>query len=363
MSESVALSAKLYPHPFSREYWKQAASEFKKPRVLIFAALMIALRVALKSLGIPIAADLKINVAFFINAYGAMVFGPVVAIVAAAISDTLGCLLFPTGVYFFPFIFIEIAGSLTFALFLYRAEVTTTRVMLSRFVIDFVVNIVLNTPVMMLYYSVVMGKYYAWFDLIRIVKNLAMFPFESILLTLFLRLVIPSTKRLGYIYSDAEKLKFTKKNIITLIVLLVVGAAAVAGYGIYSYNNTSVSASYSSQERFGKNNEMAQYVREAHPELSDETVVAIIESGMRQVGKPELTYSVAVYKLNQEEFDKNLAEAKAKDANAAYTLETLEGYSKSKAKKDTSLDSLGMATIVVDKKTGELISYSDDLAK
>ena len=143
--------------------------------------------------------------------------------------------------------------------------------------------------------------------------------------------------------------------------LLVVGAAAVTGYGIYSYNNTSVSASYSSQERFGRNNEMAQYVREAHPELSDETVVAIIESGMRKVGKPELTYSVAVYRLNQEEFDKNLAEAK--DANAAYSLETLEGYSKSKAKKDTSLDSLGMATIVVDKKTGELISYTDDLAK
>ena len=37
-----------------------------------FAALMIALRVALKSLGIPIAADLRINVAFFINALGAM---------------------------------------------------------------------------------------------------------------------------------------------------------------------------------------------------------------------------------------------------------------------------------------------------
>ena len=43
MSESVALSARLYPHPFSREYWKQAASEFKKPRVLIFAALNIGM--------------------------------------------------------------------------------------------------------------------------------------------------------------------------------------------------------------------------------------------------------------------------------------------------------------------------------
>ena len=360
MTEKSQLSTELYPHPFSKAYWKQAASEFKKTNVLIFAALMIALRVVLKSLAIPIAADLKINIAFFINAYGAMVFGPVVAIVAAAISDTLGCILFPSGAYFFPFIFIEISGSLTFAMCLYRAKVSTKRVMLSRFIIDFGVNIVLNTPVMMWYYQIFYGKYYAWFDLLRIVKNLAMFPFESILLTLFLRLVIPPTKRLGYIYTDNEALKFTKKNVITLIALFLVGAAAVTGYAVYSYNNTSVSASFSAQERYEKNTSMEQYVRENHPELADETIVTVIESGYRTVGKSELTYSVAVYRLNEEEFEKNIAAAKEKDPDSTYGLETLQGYSKSKAKKDTSLESLGMATIVVDKKTGAFISYSDD---
>ena len=111
---------KLYDTPFSKEYWLQAAAEFKDLKVLLFAALMIALRVALKSVSIPIAANLRINIAFFINAYGAMVFGPVVAIAAAAVSDTLGCLLFPSGPYFFPFILTEIAGSLIFALFLYQ---------------------------------------------------------------------------------------------------------------------------------------------------------------------------------------------------------------------------------------------------
>ena len=121
-----------FPHPFSKAYWKCAASEMKKTRVLVFAALMIALRVALKPLGIQIVPYLRIEIAFFINAFGAMVFGPVVAILAAAVSDTLGCILFPTGVYFFPFIFIEIAGSLIFALFLYRSELTVGRVVLSR---------------------------------------------------------------------------------------------------------------------------------------------------------------------------------------------------------------------------------------
>ena len=223
-------SAALYPTPFSRAYWAQAASEFKSLRMLLFAALMIALRVALKSVSIPIAANLRINVAFFINAFGAMVFGPVVAIAAAAVSDTLGCLLFPTGVYFFPFIFIEIAGSLIFALFFYRARVTALRVTLSRFCIDFFVNIVLNTPVMWLYYQMILGKRYVLFDALRIVKNLALFPLESVLLVLFLRVVIPPAQKLGYVYSGPEELRFTGKNIVFLAFMAVLGAAAVALY-------------------------------------------------------------------------------------------------------------------------------------
>lgn len=347
----------LYPHPFSKAYWKQAASEFKQTKTLIFAALMIALRVVLKSLGIPIGVDLKINIAFFINAYGAMVFGPVVAIVAAAISDTLGCLLFPTGVYFFPFIFIEIAGSLIFALFLYRAEITATRVILSRFCIDFFVNIVLNTPVMWIYYKLVMGKYYAIFDLPRIVKNLAAFPIESFLLILFLRAVIPQTKKLGFVYSGVEKLRFNKKNVAVLAVLFIVGAASVSGYSVYSYNNTSLSASYTSSERLERNMAMTEIVAQREEQLADATVVGIIESATPKFGDPNVTYSVAVYTVDEEALEANIAAALEEDADSKYGMDTLRGYSKSKAKKDTSLVAAGYATIVVNKKTGEVVSY------
>ena len=221
---------RLYPHPFSQAYWRQALSEFRSTRVLLFAALMIALRVALKSLSIPIAPTLRINVAFFINAFGAMVFGPVVALAAAAVSDTLGCLLFPSGPYFFPFIFIEMAGSLIFALFLYRTEVTVLRVTLSRLCIDFFVNIVLNTPVMWLYYQMVLGRNYVLFDAMRVVKNLVMFPIESVLLVIFLRAVIPPARHLGYLRSGVERLRFTRGNIIFLAVMAAVGAGAVALY-------------------------------------------------------------------------------------------------------------------------------------
>ena len=354
MSQKDVNSRKLFATPFSKEYWRLAAGEFRKSRVLIFAALMIALRVALKSLGIPIAADLKINVAFFINAFGAMVFGPVVAIVAAAISDTLGCILFPTGVYFFPFIFIEIAGSLCFALFLYRAEVTAKRVILSRFCIDFIVNIVLNTPVMWLYYRMVMGRNYAIFDLIRIVKNLAMFPIESVLLILFLRMVMPPTYKLGYIYSKGDQLRFTKKNIILMVILVLVGALAVTGYAINNYNTTSLSASYSSSERLNRNTEMNAWVVGENADLSEEDTVTIIESAMRKVGDPNLTYTLAIYKVEAEGFAAKVAE------DSTYSMDVLNGLSKSKAASDPLLTRIGTATAITDKKTGDHISLTCD---
>lgn len=172
---------------------------------------MIALRVALKGLSIPIAADLKINVGFFINALGAMVFGPVVAALSAAVSDTLGCLLFPSGVYFFPFIFTEMAGSLVFALFLYRARVTATRVILSRFCVDFFVNIVMTSPIMAWYYHVVFNKSYALFQLPRIFKNLALFPLESVLLILFLMAMIPLAYRMHLGYDTGDRLLLKKQ--------------------------------------------------------------------------------------------------------------------------------------------------------
>ena len=220
----------LFPHPFSRAYWHQAAGELKDVRMLLFAAICVALRVALKSVSIPIAPSLNIGVGFFVNAFGSMVYGPVVAALSGAVSDTLGALLFPKGVYFFPFIFTEMAGSVVFALFFYRARVTVNRVILSRMAIDLGVNIILQTPIMWLYYQMILGKNYALFDVMRIVKNTVLFPIESVLLALFLQLVIPPMKRLGYLHSDSDGLEFNVTNVIALICLTAAGVGILALY-------------------------------------------------------------------------------------------------------------------------------------
>ena len=53
-------STQMYPHPFSAQYWRDAAAELKSTKMLVITALMIALRVALKPLAIPLGPQLSI---------------------------------------------------------------------------------------------------------------------------------------------------------------------------------------------------------------------------------------------------------------------------------------------------------------
>ena len=332
----VQKSNNLYKTPFSRAYWQDAAAELKDTKMLVFAALMIALRVAMKLVAIPLAPNLKVNTAFVVNALGAMVFGPVVAAVSAVISDVLGVLI--SGDVYFPlFALTEIAGSMIFALFLYRTKVTPTRVILSRFCICLFVNVFLQTPIMMLYYTLMMGGASYVLTVPQIIKNLFMFPIESVILTIFLAFMQPITYRMKLTYNPEASLKFAKRQIALLAVLFVFGCGCVTGYLFYHYDNTSLTTGYSAEERIEKNQQMHALLAEESNNY-DSPTVAIIESAHKQFLGREVTYLVAHY-----------AVAEGTD------MDSLWGLKKTPASKHEALTRVGTAEIVLNNRTDELI--------
>lgn len=356
------IQRQLFTNPFSRAYWIQAFSELKNTRSLVFAALILALRIAMKPLKIPISADINVTFGFLANAFGSMVYGPVVALLAGAISDTLGYLVAPSGVYFFPFIVLEMAGSFIFALFLYSTEVSSWRLILSKFCVNFFVNILLNEPIMVKYYELFFTTAYQPFIWLRIVKNIVMLPFESILLIMLFRALMPPLSRLGWFASTGDRLKLTKKHIALLVALFVIGAAAVAGYIIYDYNTKSFSASYTPAERLARNTKMNDWVTE-EAGLDPEETVTIIQSARSRVGSSEMTYELVIYKIDREKYQQKHDEAEKALAEGnpdakPYDADTLNGYSKSKAAKDDTLIRIGEGTAVQNKNTGEKISVS-----
>lgn len=348
----------LFPHPFSKAYWKAAAGELKSTKMLVITALMIALRVALKPLAIPIGPQLSIQTAMLATALGAMIFGPVMAIPAAIISDTIGFLLFPTGDYFLPFVLTEIASTMLYALCLYRAKPTALRVTLSRFFICFFVNVILQQAVFAWQY-VYMGNPEKAMDTIlgitgiaRIFKNLCFFPVESVVLTLFLGLLMPAIQRANLVHTREADLKFNYKQVIALVCLLAVGIGSSIAYLNYRYNPTgeakSRSADYTDAQRVEMNQKMTQLMLEETDQWDDQTVVCIVDSAYRPLFGKTTDYTVSLYTLDEAAFTAGQAD------DGTYTMDTLWNYSKSGPKKDKyqSLVYQATATFTLEESTG-----------
>ena len=341
MKNRVQRSTAMYETPFCAGYWRDAAAELKNTKMLVFAALIIALRVALKTLvKIPLAPNLDITPAFLANALGAMVYGPVVGALGAIISDVLGVML-KGDTYFLPYVLTEIAGSVIFALFFYRQKITPTRVILSRFTICLCVNILLQTPIDILFQIVMYGKSSYALTLPRIFKNLFMFPIESVVLTVFLRAMQPITHRMKLTYTKGEGLHFEKKQVMLLVALVLVGALSVFGYMFVHYDNTSVTTGYSAQEVIDHNKQMHEILMDESDECDDLTVVTVIDYAAKPFLQNTVTYTVSVYQVK----------------DGVTVDDTFWSLKKTPASKHPDLTKIAEATIVVDEKADQVLQF------
>lgn len=213
----------------SAAYWKAAAANLKDLRMITFAALVIAMRIAVKFFVIPVAAGVDFSLDCYVNSIGSLVYGPVVGLVVGSISDTLGYLLHPSGAYFFPYIFVEMGSSFIFGLFLWNRKLTAPRILVSKFTVNFICNIIMTSSIMKLQ-KFMIGESYNLINLVRIVKNLVTFPVEAMLITLILSALVPALKSLKLVPKSQENIKLQGKDIALIVLLLAVSVGLVLFY-------------------------------------------------------------------------------------------------------------------------------------
>ena len=221
------------PSIFSAAYWKEAAANLKDVRMLALAAMIVALRAICKMLEIPLAPGLNINVAGLFNSVGAMVYGPVVGLAGAIVSDPLGYLLHPDGPYFLPFMLVDMSSSFIFGLLFWRRPLTVGRTMGAKFTVNMVSNVILTSFIMKWYYLIFYGvekaEAYNLINLSRIVKNLVMFPIEAILIAVTLGALSPALYRLR-LTPDKPNLKLRWWHYVLVAALTAVSIGLVLFY-------------------------------------------------------------------------------------------------------------------------------------
>ena len=176
-------------------YWRSAVRELHELRKLCFAALMIALCVALSHIpSLPLTGGAKITWGFLARALCAYVCGPVLGLLFGFTEDILSFFLTSGGGYpFFPgYTLTTMLGVLIYALFLYQKEPTLLRVALAKLLTN-VQNVTLGA----LWMAILSGKAFYVTASASLVKNLIMYPLQTVLLYMLLRAVQPALKESG----------------------------------------------------------------------------------------------------------------------------------------------------------------------
>lgn len=199
----------LFKTPFSRAYWQYAVRDAKKLRTLVFSALMVAACVALGYLqSMPVVNNIRVTWGFLARALCALVGGPVNALVFGFVEDTVGYFMHPTGGYNPFYIFTTMLGVFTYALFLYRTEVTVLRIFLAKLATN-LQNVFIGGLGTYLWYSG--GKGYWVIVGGSAIKNAIMLPVQTVMLVALFAALLPILHRMGFLPDQAARLRVWKR--------------------------------------------------------------------------------------------------------------------------------------------------------
>lgn len=173
---------------FSPSYWSAAWKEVKDLRRLTFAALICALSIVVGGFFITVGDNLRVYFTYFITSVGCAVYGPILGLMVAAVTDTLNYVLFPSGAYFPGYLLSEMAGALIYSLFLYRKKITVLRLFGAKFCVNYLVNVGLGC----LWSQILYGKGYVYYMVKSLIKNSMLLPLEVMTMAALFSVLVPT---------------------------------------------------------------------------------------------------------------------------------------------------------------------------
>lgn len=151
--------------------------ELKSVRTITTLAMFAAIAIVLGAFSINAGNYIRIGFSSIPNGLAAYLFGPVAGGIFAGVLDVLKYLVKPTGAFYPPLTLVTLLAGTLYGIFYYKKKITLPRVLVTKFVVMLLCNVILNTMCLADLY----GEGFFILLPARLIKNLVMWPIDSVI--------------------------------------------------------------------------------------------------------------------------------------------------------------------------------------
>lgn len=185
--------------------FSDSAKELKSIRTLTVTGMMMALALVLRALAIQPTADIRISFEFLPIIVIAMLYGPVVGGMSSVAVDFLGYIISDAKIREYSLLLAcaHIIAGVIYGLFLYRKEINSVRIVLTRVFVVLTCDFILKSVIIHLQYvnkdfnirSISDLHNFGIWLIPRIIKSVAQLPLDILLISVIIPNVIQAYKK------------------------------------------------------------------------------------------------------------------------------------------------------------------------
>ena len=221
----------VFKIPFSPKYFRCALDDLKSIRMLTVTALLCALCALIDLFFLPVGGTfLRVYFSFLTAGLLCMISGPLLAMPAGILVDLMSFMLQggdPAG--FFPgYTLSSMLSYLVYALFLYRAQLSLSRIFAARLTVNVLINVILGS----VWKHMLYGNAYIVYFISGAIKNIAILPVEAALMLVLYRRLVPILHRMHLIPGEVE-VTVRRQDYIFSVIAGVAGIAVLILYYLY----------------------------------------------------------------------------------------------------------------------------------
>ena len=212
---SLIDNEEIFSSPFHKKYWRLSIKELKTTKSIVVLAMLFAFYMISRFISVPSGfGNLGLNFGILIQAIICTIYGPVVSLGVGLFGDVIGHFIKPSGYGFhFGYTIQAMLACLTYALCLYRTKITFSKVLLSRIVINLLLNVVYGSYLMMTLFlqggsitpEGLLEGYKVYALMYSLPKNIVYLLPQSILIFIIIKTLAPALERMNLLPKNTSK--------------------------------------------------------------------------------------------------------------------------------------------------------------